>query len=204
MKNNVLTIFCIFLSLFFTINLFGQENDFKRFVGGNLGFELQGVSNSENKLISYSIAPTFGTFVSEKIVAGASIGYQGTYVKSDNFFGGIQEERASFVFINPFVRFRIPVGEKLGFYTELDLLLGGEFAKVGSGNTAIKADPVIRSGVHAGPGMDYRFSDRWFFNINWGILGVDTYKIIGNDGLGYRAGFNFDTSNLLLGINYRF
>jgi flagellar assembly factor FliW len=199
MKSNVLAIFCIILCLLFTINISAQERDFKRFIGGNISIEALGRTQSDNKNISYSIAPTFGVFVSEKIVAGVGVGYQGRFTSNFN-----QKEKTSFVFVNPFVRFRIPVGEKLGFYTELDLSVGVEFGKVENPITVINLDPAIRSGIHAGPGMDYRFADHWFFTVKWGILGFDTYKIIDNEGFEYRAGFNFDTSNLLFGLNYSF
>ncbi len=196
MRKFIITASCLFILLSCSTEVFAQ---YKFFTGGTLKFLSTTNSASDIKSNAYAISPYIGAAVSDNILVGLAVGYEGlrNETNSDNY------TQNNNLVITPFARYRVTPSDKMGLYGELG-------ANIRSGTSIVSALGVETDsktsgfGVYLGPGLDYAFADRWVVNALWGALSYDTSSIKDVDNSTSTFGLNLNPASVRLSLNYLF
>lgn len=138
-------------------------------------------TTSEDRLISYTIAPGIGINLSEHLAVGIEISYQGSKFNPDTSFGGsgAYEIKNRDLGVGPFVRYTRPVGEHFFVYGQFTArYLNGrntEYFKTGSTSTS-QEDRYSGFNADLYPAFGIRVTRSCALTFGFGGLGYDYRK----------------------------
>ncbi|MFZ6010647.1 MAG: outer membrane beta-barrel protein [Bacteroidota bacterium] len=146
--------------------------------------------DATTKQSEYSIIPSFGYFVKDKIAVGVNVGYVGG--KSEGGFSNTVKE-SGFV-AGPFVRaYAHTSNNSLAVYGQFSVLLGSgkRTTESGAASTDIKNSDLD---IALAPGLAYFFNQHWAFEL--GFRGISYAKNDPNKDLD-----NDEVSSFAIGLN---
>jgi hypothetical protein len=142
-----------------------------KFVGGSLLFTSnkyeQGTGNPDYKESEFTIAPSGGYFISDKIALGLNLSFMNG--KEDD---GTDVDKNSEFAIGPFAQFYKPINESsFSFLAEAGVLYGMEkFTPAGGGD--VKGNSLT---VYVSPGFTYFFSKSWALDFKLRGIALTSY-----------------------------
>jgi outer membrane protein len=208
MKKIILSILAV--AAFGTAN--AQEAKIERgFAKGDLflsgAFTISSSKTGDFKVNFLEIAPRVGYFVTEKIVVGASIGYQSE--KLDIY--GSDASNAG-LGLGAFGRYYFTPANKFSLFAEFDIdytsfdneffIVDGELVLLPGPESSIESNEI---GLGLGFGMNYFVSSNFSIEAGVAVLGYSTNDN-GGDGAEKTNTFSFggDWRAVTFGVNYRF
>jgi hypothetical protein len=224
MKKFLLSIFLVS----FTLIAFGQIEEGTKFISGSFNYSSSTDETTESgntfvheELSAFSIMPSLGYMLSEKIGIGLRAGFSNTqrtnpdtdgFDQMGNLVSGENERINSTTSIGLFGRYYMPVaGDKLFFRLDLgfDVGFGTTAANfTPSGGTMIENDADVSTlNVGINPGFDYFIGEKWALQLNWGRLGYQSRTEEYDGGAENEVsgiGAEFDFSSVRLGATWFF
>ena len=155
-------------------------------VGGSVGFNTSKTTGLDRHT-DYKILPEFGYVLTDNLGIGVQLGY-----KHEEY--GTPKQKANGFEIAPFVRYSFLKGDIGGLF--IDGGAGYSYLKVKDGAKTNTFDVGLR------PGIALNISDRITLTGKFGFLGYQ-YDKTGSLKTN-KFGFDFDLSNILLGMNIAF
>lgn len=159
-----------FLLIFISVATYAQS-----YVSGNIGFWYE----TESKFSSFSMAPEYGYFLSERNACGIELNYQFKKEKERHVVG-----------LQPYFRRYLIAGQ---FGVFVDGTAGVTYTKYK------EADDAWGLKIGFIPGVDYQISERFSLQAKLGFLGY--YQPDENT---KYVRFNMDATDLKIGCMYRF
>lgn len=164
-------------------------------VGGSVAFESSKVKGGDSE-ISFKVLPEFGYVFTENLGVGIAIGAGHQHygldgeVKGLDLGTGVGKDSENYYVVNPFLR-----------YTFLKGGIGSLFADGGLTYAWSRGDGEHNHMWQAGikPGVALNVSDKVSLLGKFGFLGYESTKSATRS-----FGFNFDMSNIEIGMNLKF
>ena len=161
----------------------------KFWVGGSVGLKTSKVKDGE-RLTNYNIVPELGYVLNDNWGVGIKLGYQ-----HDEYTNkGIKEKSNGFM-VNPFARYSFLKGDIGGLF--IDGGVGYAYSKVKSTDTKMHE---LEVGFR--PGVAINVSDKVALTGKFGFIGYQYEKF--GDRKTNTFGFDFDLSQIQLGVNFVF
>lgn len=165
-------------------------------VGGTLSVSSTNYGgNNDAKYSSFTLAPSFGYFLKDNFVIGASVSLSNS--KDNN---GLTETRRNGFGVGPFARFyKFSSNEQFAFFGN---------ASVGFGGTRVEgtgADSRVNTiSFSLSPGFAYFFSEHWAAELGFAGLRIQNSKDPNASGGTTTIDFNISSFTPNLGIRYHF
>lgn len=147
------------------------------YVGGGIGLGVTTVDHVDGSVFSWKVMPEIGYQFNEKWDAGLSIGFQ-----------GVQDGAKTFE-IAPYARYSVYNAKLVDFFIE------GTVAYKHVSDDDADADAFA---IGFRPGIKVNLSEHFDFVSKIGFLGFERVDKVNN------FGFNFDGTNIQLGLLYKF
>ena len=204
----------IILFSFFYVSLNAQV-----FVGGNFSFMTLGGStsngtttNDKTSQLGLTLAPKAGIFLSEKLAAGATVGFMYNRAKTPGDPETISS--ASGIGLTPFLRYYAATWNKLSVFGQgqIGVSFSGSTTKVGGTSTEGPKTTLFQ--VNVLPGIAYNVSEKLALETSLNILSFGYYNETEKDGdfkditsgFNFGAGLNnlFTVGSITIGAIYKF
>ncbi len=185
MKKLLLTI-AVVLGLSTTLSAQSPGNIW---VGGSVGFNTSKTKNAD-RLTNYNVIPEIGYVVSDSWGVGVKLGYAHDEVVRNN-----HKNKVDGFGVNPFARYTFAKGD-----------IGGLFVDGGVGYTysKTKGSDIKNHEIEVGfrPGVAFNVTDNIALTGKFGFLGYQYDKL--GELKTNSFGFDFDLSQIMLGMNIVF
>lgn len=203
------SILLAFVFLFLTFISTAQPIQGDYILGGSLGFNFTSSPVGLNKRqgLSFSIAPSFGKFISEKYLldGGLSYSYRKNLDESSpqNFNQSINN--------TIHIRFRatrfFPIVDKLFFTVGAYINSGYGFGSATSSVSGIKTSSTSRNingSIGISPGLTYFINNRWMVYSSMGTINYFVTRDSNTGRMGHTINASLTANSFKIGISYIF
>jgi outer membrane protein len=161
------------------------------FLTGSFGISSE--KTGDDKSNSFTVAPSLGYFVSDKIAIGGRILYTSDKAES----GNVDTQDLTTLGIAGFARYYWTPANKFSIFGE------AEVAYVSAENnlTDVKGNGF---GLGLAPGVSYFLSSNFAIEASWGLVGYNTFEVDGAQDSTNTFNFGLDLSDLRFGLIYKF
>ncbi len=202
MKNLLLLVSGLLLS----IGLQGQSEEQvstnKMFIGGGVGFNSVNEKDSEDKSSQWNFGPSFVYMLNDKVGLGISLLVNGnTYNYAENTFE--VEYKSNGWIVEPFVRYYFVGIGKVKFFGDAFIDFGGGKDKYSDNQGNSNESKFGNFGIGLRPGFQFWFNDNWSMASTIGNLGYSSFtdnKGESNESKTNNFGVNVDFST----VNFSF
>lgn len=151
----------VVLSVLFSFNAFAQPRAGSVMLGGSVSFTSLKYEGADESNTSYSISPSFGYFVNDKVALGVDLSFEKGTMDIETDFGVFSLEQETRAF-GPFARFYVPLSsENFSFYMQGGVRIG-KSEITDSGETLGELE---LTNVYFSPGFTYFFNKTWALDL---------------------------------------
>lgn len=161
------------------------------FLTGSFGISSE--KTGDDKSNSFTVAPSLGYFVSDKIAIGGRISYTSEKAESEN----VDTQDLTALGISGFARYYWTPANKFSIFGEAEV----SYVSAENNLTNVKGSGF---GLGIAPGVSYFLSSNFAIEASWGLLGYNTFEVDGAQDSTNTFDLGLDLNDLRFGLIYKF
>lgn len=199
-------LFTTILSFLLAFPALAQPTKGDYILGGSLGFNFKdaGTGSDKNQNFSFSIAPNFGKFISDKYLINGGLSY--SYNKSYSKYGNndFSEGTNQGIGISFGITRYYPLADKLFFTGSAYIGSGYGFGTSNSTFGTSSHSDNINGTIGVSPGLAYFINDRWMVYSSMGALSYNASYDYNVERTTHSVNLNLSANSFKIGVNYIF
>lgn len=209
-------LFTAILSIALTVPSFAQSlqpTEFSKpikgdyIIGGTLGFNLNSSPNLglKSRSMNFSIAPSFGKFISEKYLLHGGLGYSFNNSYSSSTNNDFIKSMSHGINLRFGITRFMPISEKLFFTADAFIGTGIGFGKTKSSMfESMNQLRNINATIGIAPGLAYFINSQWMIYSNIGLLNYTISHDSNAKRTTQSVNLNLSANSFKIGVNYIF